>query len=246
MFGKLLSFGHGSRPPAHALITLSAPCRTIAADKLLYLPLLRITMHKLARCLRPLITPICFLVIHAQTLPKQLSIAVVQGDNAVSRAGQRLTQDPAVRVTDENQQPVEGVAVVFILPTEGATGVFGNGSKTLATVTNAQGTAAARGIRLNGLPGKVPIQVNVSYRGLTNRTTITEISELAPGAKPSARSGGGHGGVIAVLIILGGAAAAGGGYLATHKTSSPAAAPPPTGPNPIGITPGTGTITGGH
>lgn len=186
-----------------------------------------------------------FPILQAQTLPTQLNIVVVQGEGAINNARQRVTRDPIVRIEDENHKPVDGAAVVFTLPTEGATGEFRNGSKNLTIMTDKQGQATAHGLKFNGLPGKVPIQVNASYRGLTARSTITQSSVLPPGAKASA--GGGHGTLIAIVVILGAAAAGGGAYFATHKNSSnsPVTPPPPAIP-PIGITPGAGTIVGGH
>ena len=187
-----------------------------------------------------------FPILRAQTLPTQLSIVVVEGEGAINNARQRVTREPIIRIEDENHKPIAGAAVVFTLPTEGATGEFGNGSKNLTIMTDKQGLATAHGLKLNGLPGKVPIQVNASYRGLTARTTISQTSVLPPGAKASS-GGGGHGTLIAILVVVGAAAAGGGAYLATHKSGS--SAPPvtiPSGPTPIGITPGTGTIVGGH
>jgi hypothetical protein len=183
--------------------------------------------------------------LRAQTQPTQLNIVVVQAEGAINNTRQRVTRDPIVRIEDENHKPVVGAAVVFTLPTEGATGEFGKGSKTLTMMTDKQGQAAARGLKLNGLPGRIPIQVNASYRGLTARSTITQISVLPPGAKASA--GGGHGTLIAVVVILGAAAAGGGAYFATHSSSKTSTVtPPPPAITPIGITPGTGTIVGGH
>ena len=176
----------------------------------------------------------------AQTLPTSLQLVTVQGEGAAGRVQQKAAQQPVVRVVDENDKPVSGAAVVFTLPTEGATGAFGNGSKTLTLVTDSSGVASAQGLRFNQIPGKVPVHVNASYKGLTARTTILQISEAPEGYKPS--SGGGHGKLIAILGIIG-AAGAGGAYYAINqnKSSSPAT-PVPTGPSAIGITPGTGTI----
>ena len=189
---------------------------------------------------------IAFPPLHAQTLPTELNIVVVEGEGAINNVRQRTARAPVVRVEDQNHKPVAGVAVVFTLPTEGATGVFANGAKSLTVLTDSQGSAVAQGLRLNQVAGKVPIHVNASYRGLTARASITQSSVLPPGAKAS--SGGGHGALIAVLVVLGAAAAGGGAYFATHKsTSSPGTGvvnPPPAAP--IGITPGTGTIAGGH
>lgn len=196
-----------------------------------------------------LATILCILLalpaLPAQTLPTELNILVVEGEGAVNPVGQRVPRDPSVRVEDENHKPVTGAVVVFTLPTSGATGEFGNGSKTLTVTTDRDGVATAQRLKMNAIAGKVPIHVNASYRGLTARASILQSSMLPPGAKPP--SSGGHGGLIAVLIILGGAAAGAGAYLATHNNTSTAANPvTPAGPAAIGITPGTGTITGGH
>src|SRR5260370_38290351 len=187
---------------------------------------------------------ITFPPLHAQTLPTELNIVVVEGECAINNVAQRTGRESVVRVEDENPKPIVGAAVVFTLPAEGPTGMFSNGGKSLTILTDSEGRAAAQGLRLNQAAGKMPIHVNASYRGLTARTSITQYSVLPPGAKAS--SGGGHGALIAVLVALGAAAAGGGAYLATHKSTSSGTIgiTPPT--VPIGITPGTGTIVGRH
>jgi hypothetical protein len=176
----------------------------------------------------------------AQTVPTQLNIVVVEGEGTINNVRQRVTHEPIVRVEDENHRPIGGAVVVFTLPTEGATGQFGNSGKTLTVMTDSQGQAVAKGLKPNLVSGKLPIYVTASYRGLT----MTQFNEGVPGAK--AGNGGGHGALIGILVAVGAAAAGGGAYFATrnNKTSSPVATP--TGPTPIGITPGTGTIVGGH
>src|SRR5215475_7347050 len=142
-------------------------------------------------------------VLPAQTLPTELNIVVMEGDGAVNPVQQRVKPEPLIRVEDENHKPITGAAVVFTLPTSGATGEFGNGSKTLTVTTDRNGMAAAQGLKMNYVPGKVPIHINASYRGLAARASIIQSSVLPPGAKPS--EGGGHGALIAVLVILGAA-----------------------------------------
>jgi hypothetical protein len=181
----------------------------------------------------------------AQTIPTELNIVVVEGEGAINNIRQRVARDPVVRVEDENHKPIAGAAVVFTLPTEGATGEFSNGAKSLTMITDSQGRATAQNLRLNPVEGKMPIHVNASYRGLTARTSITQFSIVPPGAKAGS-SGGGHGGLIAVLVALGAAAAGGGAYFITRKSSVATAGIPPATVSPIGITPGTGTIGGGH
>ena len=183
---------------------------------------------------------------HAQTMPTELNIVVLEGEGATNNVRQRVARDPVVRVEDENHKPIVGAAVVFTLPTEGATGEFANGAKSLTIMTDSQGQATAQSLKMNPVAGKVPIHVNASYRGLTARTSITQFTVLPPGAKASSSSSGhgGHGGLITVLVVLGAAAAGGGAYFATRSSGS-AVNPPPT-VAPIGVTAGAGTIVGGR
>ena len=189
---------------------------------------------------------IAFPALQAQTFPTELNLVIVEGEGATNNVRQRVARDPVVRVEDENHKPVAGAAVVFTLPTEGATGEFGNGAKTLTVLTDAVGLAAAQGLKMNPVAGKIPIHINASYRSLTARASITQFSVLPPGAKPSSAKSGGHGALIGVLVAVGAAAAGGGIYLATRSTQTPGAIPTPPAATPIGITPGTGSISGGR
>src|ERR1700758_5481129 len=81
--------------------------------------------------------------------PASLNIVVLEGEGATNSAHQRLAHEPVVRVVDEKEGPVVGAAVVFTLPTEGATGAFSNGSKTLTVMTDNEGRAAGKGLRIN-------------------------------------------------------------------------------------------------
>ena len=198
---------------------------------------------------------ICFLLPFApngsaqqpEPVPTALNIVVVEGEGTVSQVRQRVTPEPRIRVENEAHRPITGAAVVFTLPTEGATGEFGNGSKTLVVNTDNAGQAVAQGLRMNEIAGKTSIHVTASYKGLSARSIISLESVLPPGATQASVRKHGHGVLIAVLVIVGGAAAGGAVYATQHGGSS--SAPPSTinsGPTPIGITVGTGTITGGH
>jgi hypothetical protein len=189
---------------------------------------------------------IAFPALQAQSLPTELNIVVVEGEGATNNVRQRVVRNPLVRVEDENHKPVAGAAVVFTLPTEGATGEFTNGVKTLTVLTDRDGLAAAQGLKMNPIAGKIPIHINASYRSLTARATMTQYSVLPPGAKPASADSGGHGVLIGVLVAIGAAAAGGGVYLATRQKTPTAIPTPPAGPTPIGITPGTGSISGGR
>src|SRR5689334_10715340 len=95
---------------------------------------------------------IAFPALQAQSLPTELNIVVVEGEGATNNVRQRVARDPLVRVEDENHKPVAGAAVVFTLPTEGATGEFANGAKSVTVVTDRSGMAAAQGLKLNPFP----------------------------------------------------------------------------------------------
>ena len=176
--------------------------------------------------------------------PTALNLVIVEGEGAINNIRQRVARDPIVRVEDENHKPVAGAVVVFTLPTEGATGEFGGGSKSVTVNTDAQGLAKAQGLKLGGLGGKLPIHITASYRGQSARITLTQFVEVPAGMKPSNPSSGGHGKLIAILAVVGGAAAGGAAYALTrNSSSSTVVTPPPSGPTPIGIAAGTGTIS---
>ena len=167
--------------------------------------------------------------------PEQLSIIVVDGEGAINHVRQRASRDPVVRIEDERNRPIAGATVVFTLPADGTSGEF-NGSKTSTLVTDNQGQATARGLKVNQTPGKLQIHVNASYRGVRSRTTITQFNMQVPGVKS-----GGSGKIIAILAIVGGAAA-GGAIAASRKGGTAAGGTPVTPAAAIGITPGTSTV----
>ena len=102
----------------------------------------------------------------AQAVPTKLNIVVVKGDGAVHDGRRRATSVPTVRIEDERHHPVASALVSFTLPTEGATGEFANHSRTITVMTDNEGTAVVKGLRTNQVPGKVPIHIDVWYRGL--------------------------------------------------------------------------------
>jgi hypothetical protein len=174
----------------------------------------------------------------AQNPPASIQIVIVEGEGAINNVGQRSSHDPVIRVQDEIEKPIAGAAVVFTLPTEGASGVFGNGEKTLIVTTDTRGQAAAVGLKVNDVPGRLPIHVNASYRGQTARANITQFSMAVPGKRA-----GGSGKTLAIVLAIVGAAAGGGAALALRNGNggNPAAPPTPV-VAPIGIAAGTGSV----
>lgn len=167
----------------------------------------------------------------------KLNIVILEGEGAVDNIRQRVSREPIVQVEDENHKPIAGAAVTFLLPNQGAGGVFANGSHSLTVLTDAQGHAAATGIRMNNVAGKVQIHVSASYQGRTASTTISQTSVVAAGAAISAK--------LLIILLLAGAGAAGGVVAATHGggggSGNTAVIQAGT---PIVITPGTPTVGG--
>ena len=160
----------------------------------------------------------------------------MEGEGGINNIRQHSAQMPTVRVEDEKQHPVAGAVVVFALPTDGPSGVFQNGAKTLTVTTNDQGLASAHGLKPNAVSGEMQIHINVSYQGRTARALITQFNMTVPSAKAGS-------GKLLVIIALVGAAAAGGAYAGLHKSgSSSSSGTQPTAAVPISITPGTGTV----
>jgi hypothetical protein len=161
----------------------------------------------------------------AQDVPARIDIIVVQGEGATNSIRQKVSQDPVVRVEDDDHRPVAGAVVVFALPVSGASGEFVNGSKTLSTVTEKDGLAAAHALKTNEVPGKLQIYVTASYRGLRARTLLNQVAQAPAGVRVptseprSAKSGSGKW----KWILLGLAAAGGAGaafYFKEHNASS--------------------------
>ena len=163
----------------------------------------------------------------ARAAPAKLNIVILQGDGVINNLRQRTARDTIVQVEDENHRPVAGAAVVFLLPDKGPGGVWENGTRTLQVITDSQGRAAAKGLRLSDTSGKFQIQVEATYQGKTATASVTQMNAVITGAPV----GGGRsaGKWIAILAAAGGAAAAG-AVLATRKSGSTAygSTPPPS------------------
>lgn len=112
-----------------------------------------------------------------------LEIRTLYGEGAVQPAGARVREPVAVLVTDETGRPVEGAAVSFRLPEEGAGGVFPNGLKTEVMRTGPDGRATVREIRWNRVSGPVRIRVT-ALKGQARAGAV--ISQFISAAAPRA------------------------------------------------------------
>ena len=155
--------------------------------------------------------------------PAKLNIVIVEGDGAINNVKQRTAREAIVQVEDENRRPIAGAAVLFMLPDSGPGGVFSNGTRTLQVITDSQGRAAAKGLRVNSTQGKFQMQVQATFQGVTATTSITQTNAVITAAV----AGGISGKLIAILAIAGGAAA-GGAYALTRSDGGGPTTPPTT------------------
>ena len=178
----------------------------------------------------------------AQEPAPKLNIVIVEGEGAVNNIRQRVSREPIVQVEDENHKPIAGAAVLFLLPNQGAGGTFAGGSHSLSVLTDAQGRAVARGIRMNNIQGNYDIHVTASYQGQTANTTIHQNAAAVAGAAAAA----GISAKLVWLLIAAGAGVAAGTIAATRGggSSSPASIPSGTSTPPTVITAGTPTVGG--
>jgi hypothetical protein len=190
----------------------------------------------------------CLLILHTLAVPTtaqeagagQLNLVIVEGEGATNNIRQRTAREPIVQVEDENHKPVAGAAVVFLLPDQGASGTFANGSHMLTVTTDAQGRAIAHGFHPNGVQGQFNMRVSASFQGKTATATISQTNVVAAAAAGAAAAGISV--KLIVILAIAGAAAAGAAIAATRGGSSTPAVTAATAT----ITPGTGTVGAPH
>ena len=137
--------------------------------------------------------------------PQKLNIVIVEGEGAINNIRQRVAREPIVQVEDENRKPVAGASVVFLLPSQGASGTFTGGTKMLTVLTDETGRATMRGFTPNSVTGKMEIRVTASKSGVQSSATISQTNAALAAAGGAAA---GSGKLIAILVAVGGAAAA--------------------------------------
>jgi hypothetical protein len=169
-----------------------------------------------------------------------LQIQVVEGEGAVHPPGSRSTRPLTVAITDETGRPVEGAAVSFHLPDEGATGTFPNGLRTEVATTDASGRASVHGLQVNRTGGRFQIRIVASKEqaraGIVSFQYVAETAAVrrpaaadsspTPPAQRTAAPGGHKKWLIVAAVVAGGAAA---GVLGATRTatSTPTPAAPP-------------------
>jgi hypothetical protein len=170
--------------------------------------------------------------------PSGIKIVVVEGEGAINNIRERRAKDPVVRVLDDDNRPIAGVAVTFQLTELGPSATFPGGTS-LTTTTDLKGEAVGRALRPNNVAGQFQIRVTASHRGRSARATITQ-THVAPVAARRTSSGR----KIAIALIVGGGAAAGAtlGLTRGSKGASTPASPAKPPATPTTILPGTGSF----
>lgn len=159
-----------------------------------------------------------------------LNLRVVEGEGQVYGTGSRATRGIAVLVTDERGRPMPDVAVSFVLPPDGPSGVFASGNRNEVVTTRQDGQAVVWGMRWNKIAGTVEVKIMamkeqvragvVSTQYLSDAPTVAHTSGLSRGGSHSKLW-------IAALAVAG---AAGGGLAMgmSHGAAAPASVAPVT------------------
>lgn len=168
--------------------------------------------------------------------PEKLQIVVLEGEGAINNITRRTARNPVVQVVDENQRPVSGATVTFLLPQSGPGGSFLNGSATVTTLTNAEGKAFTRGLQPNSAPGAFTIEIRAVAAGLSANASIRQINAAAANESSTGRS--------RKFVLLGVVAGAVAGVVAATQSggsqpASGAVSAPPSAPPAATVTPGT-------
>jgi hypothetical protein len=151
---------------------------------------------------------------------RDLKVSVLQGEDGVNILKQKTAVKPIVEVRDENNMPVAGAGVVFVLPHKGTGAVFSDGSRQFNAVTGTDGRAIARDLKPLG-KGHFQMEVHASFQGHTAVTSISQTNFAnaataiaagkTPGASAAASSSSTASSASAAPAAASGAGAAAGG-----------------------------------
>jgi hypothetical protein len=163
---------------------------------------------------------LCLLVITASTIPAQdappvqasvqkYKLTVVEGSSTTKRAKKnRVSSQSVVKITDENDVPVPGIAVTFTIPQLSGTGAtFANGQATSIVTTNSAGVASS-GTFTVVAGSTFSMGVGAAVPGATLTTTVpVAVSAVVAGAAVGA--GISTGLLVGIIAGVGAAVAAG-------------------------------------
>jgi len=176
-------------------------------------------------------------------------LSIVDGATTGKRAKKgKVSSEAVIRVTDENDVPVAGIAVAFLLPQAMGGASFAGGGLSAIVTTNAAGLASSGSFSATaGSSFGLSVSASVPAGTLTatipvNTSAMAAASSGSAGAAGSSGAGGGISTGVLVAVIAAVGAAVGGGLAATRSKDKPTAAP--TGPRGT-IGAGAGPVFGG-
>jgi hypothetical protein len=109
----------------------------------------------------------------AEVQAEGLRLTIVAGQGATHNVSQRVGSQVIVEVTDENNRPVTGAVIGFLLPETGPGGIFSNGINALSLVTDTTGRAVA-GFTPNDIVGSFEMIVTASFQGRSATATVSQ------------------------------------------------------------------------
>lgn len=147
----------------------------------------------------------------------------------------RASSQTVVKVTDENDVPVAGIAVLFAIPQGSGGGAAFAGGVPTSVVTTSPAGVATSGPFTAAANGSFNMSVTASVPGGTIKISVPINMAAAAGAAGAAAgagagSGGGMSGATIGILVAVGAAVAAGLAVGLTQGGSSATTPPPTGP----------------
>ena len=107
------------------------------------------------------------------------TITISSGNNQSAITNANFASPLVALVRNANNNPVQGVSVVFTAPAAGASSVFSTSTNTITVSTNASGLASTGTFAANGTAGG-PYSVGATASGGTNPTVNFSLTNLPP------------------------------------------------------------------
>ena len=179
----------------------------------------------------------------------KFKLTIVDGATTGKRAKKgKVSSEAVIRVTDENDVPVAGIAVAFLLPQAMGGASFAGGGLSAIVTTNAAGLASSGSFSATA-GSSFGLTVSASVPGGTLTATIpvnTAAMAAASSGSAGATGGGGAGGGLSTGVLVGVIAAVGaavGGGLAATRNKEKASTAPAGPRGTVGA--GAGPVFGG-
>jgi hypothetical protein len=129
----------------------------------------------------------CFMtcVGSANTQARPLKVVIVQGQGVTNNVGNGSLQTLEVQIRDDNDKPVSGANVTFLLPERGPGGTFLGTYNKMNLTTNEEGNAIANSFQPNLIQGRFQIHVIAAQGDRTgsgdiNQTNVVQSKDLTP------------------------------------------------------------------